>query len=117
MGRDLGDPWNQGGRSRNRIAGEVGDVTTCTTAAEGEEEDSQVWRHSEMVVASRRRRWQSGHVRQRASRSRLTMTEPLPAAGAGAAAGDAEAEAAPRRARLRRRVPLLGSSCASSPSS
>jgi hypothetical protein len=70
-----------------------------------------VWRHSEMVVASRRSRWQSGHVRQRASRSRVTMTEPLPAPGArGDEAG------APRRALFLLLPPLLGSS-ASSPSS
>jgi hypothetical protein len=43
---------------------------------------SHVWRHSEMVVASRRRRLQIGHVMQLASRSRLTITTPLPS-GAG----------------------------------
>jgi hypothetical protein len=65
-----------------------------------------------MVVASRRSRWQSGHVRQRASRSRLTMTEPAP----GAAAGDEGEAGAPRRALFLLLPPLLGSS-APSPSS
>jgi hypothetical protein len=35
---------------------------------------SHVWRHSEMVVASRSRRRQSGHVMQRTSSSRFTIT-------------------------------------------
>jgi hypothetical protein len=61
-----------------------------------------VWRHSEMVVASRRRRRQSGHVMQRASRSRLTMTTPrvVPAAAAGDGKGEGEVEEVPPRLRL-----------------
>jgi hypothetical protein len=64
-----------------------------------------------MVVASRRSRWQSKHVRQRASRSRLTMTE----LALGAAAGDEEGEA--RRALFLLLPSLLGSSAPSTSSS
>jgi hypothetical protein len=55
-----------------------------------------------MVVASRRRRRQSGHVMQRASRSRLTMTTPrvVPAAAAGDGKGEGEVEEVPPRLRL-----------------
>lgn len=48
-------------------------------------DDSHVWRHSEMVVASRRSLWQMGHVIRATRRSRFTLTTCAgPAVGASA---------------------------------
>ena len=65
----------------------------------GPREYSQVWRHSVMVAASRRRRPQSGHVRHAASADRFNLTTsptppPPPAPGAAAAAGALQARTA-----------------------
>jgi hypothetical protein len=122
-GVGIGGAWR---RARtNRTNPRVRAVTIYVEEERGREggRDSHVWRHSEMVVASRRRRRQSGHVMQRASRSRLTMTSPpLGPAGAGAGAGEEEGPGAPApRRRLFLPLPAAAtllpfSSCRSSSS-